>query len=252
MNATFKDKVVLVTGSSSGIGEGAVLFFAKQGAKVILASRNEQANFQLLNQIHNLGAEGIFIKTDVSKNEDVQKMIQQGVDQFGAIDIAINNAGIEGTPLNKTADYEETVWDEVMDVNLKGVWLSMKYEIPIMQKNGGGVIINISSLAGLKGGDAGVAYHASKFGVVGATKAAAAEYASDKIRINAICPAVIQTPMADRAFTDPNRRAAAEKMHPVGRFGRVEEVVGTIAWLASNESAFITGTAIPVDGGASC
>ena len=128
----------------------------------------------------------------------------------------------------------------------------MKYEIPVMQKFGGGVIVNISSLAGLKGGDAGVAYHASKFGVVGATKAAASEYAADKIRINAVCPAVIETPMAERAFTDPDRRANAEKMHRVGRFGKVSEVVGAIAWLASEEAAFITGTAIPVDGGASC
>ena len=128
----------------------------------------------------------------------------------------------------------------------------MKYEIPIMQKNGGGVVINISSLAGLKGGDAGVAYHASKFGVIGATKAAAMEYARENIRINAVCPAVIETPMADRAFSDPQRRANTEKMDPVGRFGKVSEVVGAIAWLASSESAFITGTAIPVDGGAGC
>lgn len=139
-----------------------------------------------------------------------------------------------------------------MDVNLKGVWLCMKHQIPVMQKNSGGAIINISSLAGLNGGDAGVAYHASKFGVIGATKAAAVEYAREKIRINAVCPAVIETPMAERAFTDPDRRASAAKMHPIGRFGTVNEVVATIAWLASADSAFITGTAIPVDGGASC
>ena len=153
-------------------------------------------------------------------------MITEAVDRFGTINIAVNNAGIEGTPLSKTADYEESVWDEVIAVNLKGVWLCMKYEIPVMQKFGRGVIVNISSLAGLKGGDAGVAYHASKFGVVGATKAAAPEYAADKIRINAVCPAVIETPMAERAFTDPDRRANAEKMHRVGRFGKVSEVVG--------------------------
>lgn len=252
MNSAFKDQVVLITGSSSGIGEGAALFFAKCGAKIVLASRNEQANNSLLQKINEFETQGIYIPTDVSSPHQVERMVQQAVDRFGTIDIAINSAGIEGTPLDKTADYSESVWDEVMNVNLKGVWLCMKYQIPVLLKNNGGVIINISSLAGLKGGDAGVAYHASKFGVVGATKAAAVEYAADKIRINAICPAVIQTPMADRAFTDSKRRASAEKMHPVGRFGKVSEVVGTIAWLASKDSEFITGTAIPVDGGASC
>ena len=250
MNSFFKNKVVLVTGSSSGIGKGAALYFAKNGAKLILASRNENANQELLKQINELGAEGIFVKTDVSKNEEVKNMVEKATDHFGTINIAVNNAGIEGTPLDKTADYQESIWDEVMGVNLKGVFLSMKYQIPVMQKNGGGAIVNISSLAGLRGGDAGVAYHASKFGVVGATKAAAVEYAQDKIRINAICPAVIQTPMADRAFTDPNRREKKKKMHPVGRFGKVEEVVNAIAWLTSENSEFITGAAIPVDGGA--
>lgn len=252
MDSPFKGRVVLITGSSSGIGEGAALYFAKCGSKIVLASRNETANNHLLKNIKEKGSEVIYVPTDVSSSSQVKKMVDLAVEHFGTIDIAINSAGVEGTPLDKTADYNESVWDEVMNINLKGVWLSMKYQIPVMQKNGGGVIINISSLAGLKGGDAGVAYHASKFGVVGATKAAAVEYAKDKIRINAICPAVIQTPMADRAFTDPDRRASAEKMHPVGRFGKVSEVVGTIAWLASKDSEFITGTAIPVDGGASC
>ena len=252
MDSPFKGRVVLITGSSSGIGEGAALYFAKCGSKIVLASRNETANNHLLKNIKEKGSEAIYVPTDVSSSSQVKKMVDLAVEHFGTIDIAINSAGIEGTPLDKTADYNESVWDEVMDINLKGVWLSMKYQIPVMQKNGGGVIINISSLAGLKGGDAGVAYHASKFGVVGATKAAAVEYAEDKIRINAICPAVIQTPMADRAFTDPDRRVSAEKMHPVGRFGKVSEVVGTIVWLASKDSEFITGTAIPVDGGASC
>jgi NAD(P)-dependent dehydrogenase (short-subunit alcohol dehydrogenase family) len=252
MNTEFKDKVVLITGSSSGIGEGAAIFFAESGAKVVLASRNETANQKLQKKINAIGEECSFIKTDVSNSQDVKKMIDHAVAQFGTIDIAVNSAGIEGTPLDKTAEYEESVWNEVMDVNLKGVWLSMKYEIPVMKKNGGGVIVNISSLAGLKGGDAGVAYHASKFGVVGATKAAAFEYAAENIRINAICPAVIDTPMADRAFTDPDRRANAEKMHLVGRFGKVAEVVNAIGWLSSENSAFVTGTAIPIDGGVSC
>lgn len=252
MNTNFTDQVVLVTGSSSGIGEGTVLYFADQGAKLVLASRNERANRILLEKVKAKGAEGIYLPTDVSKTADVEHLVKEAVGHFGRIDIAVNNAGIEGTPLDKTADYEEAMWDKVIDVNLKGVWLCMKYQIPVMLKQGGGAIINISSLAGIRGGDAGVAYHAAKFGVVGATKAAAKEYATKGIRVNAICPAVIETPMAERAFTDPVRKANVERLHPVGRFGRVDEVVGAIAWLASSSSGFITGTAIPVDGGASC
>ncbi|CAN0601183.1 unnamed protein product, partial [Ectocarpus sp. 12 AP-2014] len=163
---------------------------------------------------------------------------------------AVNNAGLEGTPDIKTADYDEQVWDQVIDINLKGVWLSMKYEIPELLKEGGGVIINISSLAGLQGGGAGIGYHASKFGVVGMTKATALEYAKDKLRVNAVCPAVIETPMAERAFDTDEKRKHAIDFHPVGRFGTVAEVVSTICWLASDEASFITGSAVAVDGGA--
>lgn len=249
MQSEFENKVVLITGSSSGIGKGTAEYFAEQGSKIILASRNEKRNKELLENIKSKGGQGIFIPTDVTNSQEVKSLIDRAVEEFGTIDIAVNNAGIEGTPLDKTAEYEESVWSEVLDINLTGVFLCMKYELPVMQKNGGGVIVNLSSMAGLRGGDAGIAYHASKFGVVGATKAAAFEYAGDQIRINAICPAVIETPMAERAFQDPDRRARAEKSHAVGRFGKVEEVVGTIAWLSSDRSAFITGTAIPVDGG---
>ncbi len=249
MATEFEGKVVLVTGSSSGIGKGVVEFFANQNSKLILASRNKESNQALLHEIKSLGADAIYVPTDVSSELEVKELIEKSLAAFGTIDIAVNNAGIEGTPMSKTPEYEENTWDQVMDVNLKGVFLCMKYQIPVMQKGGGGSIINISSMAGLKGGDAGIAYHASKFGVVGATKSAAFEFAAEGIRINAVCPAVIETPMADRAFQDPERRKRAENGHPVGRFGKVEEVVGTVAWLASENSAFITGTAIPVDGG---
>lgn len=252
MKNRFEGKVVLITGSSSGIGKGAALSFAESGAKVVLASRNEGANLEIQNKILNMGHQCAFVKTDVANAVDARRMVDYTIQRFGKLDIAINNAGIEGTPLDKTADYQEKIWDQVMDINLKGVWLSMKYEIPALLKNGGGCIINISSLAGLKGGDAGIAYHASKFGVVGATKAAAFEYAAQNIRINAVCPAVIETPMAERAFSYEDRRTRAKEMHPVGRFGKVSEVVHTLAWLADDDAAFITGTSIPVDGGVSC
>ncbi|WP_299549508.1 glucose 1-dehydrogenase [Seonamhaeicola sp.] len=245
-----KNKVVLITGTSTGIGRAAALAFAKKGAKLALVSRNKEKNNQLMGEIHASGGTSIFIPTDVSDLGNVKHAIAETLNRYGRLDIAINNAGIEGTPRVKAADYDIEVWDRLMDVNLKGVWLCIKYQLQTMMQNGGGRIINISSLAGLRGGDAGVAYHASKFGVIGLTKTIALEYADKNIRVNAICPAVIETPMAERAFSDPVRMKDAINMHPVGRFGRVNEVVGAIMWLASSDADFITGAAIPVDGGA--
>jgi|TARA_R110000737_G_scaffold347733_1_gene379977 NAD(P)-dependent dehydrogenase (short-subunit alcohol dehydrogenase family) len=250
MKDRFSDKVVLITGSSSGIGRGAALTFAAQGAKVVLASRSQDANQELLDEIKKNGGSAIFVKTDITKTEDIANMVKRTISEYGKLDIAVNNAGVEGTPNVKTADYDEQVWDQVIDINLKGVWLSMKYEIPELLKEGGGVIINISSLAGLQGGGAGIGYHASKFGVVGMTKATALEYAKDNLRVNAVCPAVIETPMAERAFDTDEKRNHAIDFHPVGRFGTVDEVVSTICWLASDEASFITGSAVAVDGGA--
>jgi NAD(P)-dependent dehydrogenase (short-subunit alcohol dehydrogenase family) len=249
-NKRFQDKIVLISGSSSGIGKEAALAFVEEGAKVILASRNVKSNEALVKQIENQGGEALFVASDFTRTEEIQKTVAAGIEHFGGLDIAINNAGIEGTTDIKTADYDEKVWDEVIALNLKGVWLSMKYQLPEMQKRGKGAIVNVASLAGLQAGGAGIGYHAAKFGVVGMTKATALEYAQDNIRVNAVCPAVIETPMADRAFDTTEKRNKAIAMHPVGRLGTAKEVVDAICWLVSDEASFITGTALAVDGGA--
>jgi NAD(P)-dependent dehydrogenase (short-subunit alcohol dehydrogenase family) len=186
----------------------------------------------------------------VSKAAEVQAMVAACISVYGGLDYAVNNAGVEGTPMVSTADYEEDVWDQVIDINLKGVWLCMKYEIPEMLKRGGGAIVNMSSVAGLIGGRIGVAYYASKHGVIGATKAAALEYATTGLRINAVCPAVIETPMIARATADNEELAEMFRTaHPVGRIGQPEEVASATLWLCSEGASFVTGHALPVDGG---
>ena len=250
MNQRFQNKVVLVSGTSSGIGEKVAITFAEQGAKIILSSRNADLNLDLVRRIKKNGGEALFIKADFSKSRDIQNVVKEGVKYFGGLDIAVNNAGIEGTPGVKTADYDESVWDDVIAINLKGVWISMKYQIPEMQKRGKGVIINVASLAGLQAGGAGIGYHAAKFGVVGMTKATALEYAKENIRVNSVCPAVIETPMADRAFNTEKKLKNAIAMHPLGRLGTAKEVANAVCWLASDEASFVTGTALAIDGGA--
>ena len=250
MNQRFQNKVVLVSGTSSGIGEKVALTFAKQGANIILSSRNADLNEDLVRKIKKSGGKALFIKADFSIPNDVQNVVKEGVKHFGGLDIAVNNAGIEGTPGVKTADYDESVWDDVIAINLKGVWISMKYQIPEMQKRGKGVIINVASLAGLRAGGAGIGYHAAKFGVVGMTKATALEYAKENIRVNSVCPAVIETPMADRAFNTEKKLENAIAMHPLGRLGTAKEVANAVCWLASDEASFVTGTALAIDGGA--
>lgn len=243
-------KVALVTGGSSGIGRAAAVAFARAGARVVVAARRRAEGEATVRMVEEAGSRGLFVPADVRHAAEVQKLVGACVEAFGGLDWAFNNAGIEGQAYVKTADYPEDVFREVIDVNLTGVFLSMKYEIPAMLARGGGAIVNMSSVAGLMGGVVGAAYHASKHGVVGLTKTAALDYARDGIRVNAVCPAVITTDMAKRLFLQ-DRELAKEIMaaHPVGRVGTVDEVAGAVVWLCSSQATFITGETLRIDGG---
>jgi NAD(P)-dependent dehydrogenase (short-subunit alcohol dehydrogenase family) len=250
MAGEFESKVAVVTGGNAGIGRAASLAFAAEGAKVMIAARRQSEGEETVAMIRDAGGEASFVKTDVSSSGDVEAMVRASVDTYGGLDYAFNNAGILGSSFVPTAEFDEQVWDSVIGVNLKGVWLSMKYQIPEMLKRGGGAIVNMSSVAGLMGGTLSVAYGASKHGVIGATKVAAKEYAGKGIRVNAVCPAVIKTQMADDAFLhDEDLSDAMTAMHPLGRIGTPDEVAAAVVWLCSDKASFVTGHALPVDGG---
>lgn len=247
MESTFTNKVVIVTGGASGIGRAAAIAFAKKGAKIVVADWTE--NQETVQLITASGGEAIFIKCDVSKAADVKAMVEKTVASFGRLDYAFNNAGIEGAAA-PTKDCTEENWDKTIGVNLKGIWLCMKYEIPEILKQGKGAIVNCASVAGLVGFGGLPAYVASKHGVVGLTKTAALECAQLGIRVNAVCPGVIQTPMIDR-LTGTNKEAIDQftKLEPVGRFGQPEEIANAVVWLCSDKASFVTGHAMAVDGG---
>ena len=205
---------------------------------------------KLVQEIKEAGGEAIFVQTDVSKAAQVQTLIEKTVEEYGRLDCAFNNAGIEGPHFVPLTDYSEEDWDQLMDINLKGVWLCMKYAIPHMLKQSKGAIVNMSSVTGLIGGRSGAPYCASKHGVIGLTKAVALEYATQGIRVNAVCPAVIQTEMAERLFfSDPEIAKRVPGLHPMGRAGTVEEVAEVVVWLCSDAASFVTGHALPIDGG---
>ena len=249
MKTSLQNKVAIITGGSSGMGRQTALLFAQRGAKVVIADINETGGTSVAEEIRTQGGDALFIPTDVSSHESVAAMVNATVDQYGRLDCAFNNAGIEGKS-TKLADCTEETWDRTIAVDLKGVWLCMKYEIPKMLESGGGSIVNTASVAGLGGAPGLPAYGAAKFGVVGLTKTAAVEYARKGIRVNAICPGVIRTPMVDRLFADnPKVQVAMEKAHPIGRIGEPQDIALGVAWLCSDESNFLTGQAIPFDGG---
>ena len=252
MTKRFESKVVLVTGGTSGLGRDAAVAFAREGAKVVFTGRRAEAAEEVIAAIRRDGGEAIFVRADISRAADVEASVQACVKTYGGLDCAFNNAGIDGTLMVPLADYQKEVWDQVIATNLTGTFLSMKHEIPEMLKRGGGSIVNMSAMAGLRSGRrTGAAYNASKHGIIGLTTTGAVEYAARGIRVNAVCPALIRTPMSEAVFLkDEAMVQKALQMYPLGRIGQPEEVTSLVLWLASSEAAFVTGAAIPIDGGA--
>jgi NAD(P)-dependent dehydrogenase (short-subunit alcohol dehydrogenase family) len=249
MATELRGKVGIVTGGTSGIGRDTAVLFAKAGAKVVVAGRREAEGKETIDLVHAAGGEGFFVKTDVSQAAEVDELVRKTVDKFGRLDIAFNNAGIEGS-LTPIAEQSEKDWDRTIDINLKGVWLCLKYEIQQMLKQGGrGAIVNMASVAGLIGSSGFATYCASKHGVMGLTKSAALETARNGIRINVVCPAVIETPMGERIFGGPEIRPYAVSLHPLGRFGKPMEIAEAVVWMCSDRASFMTGQSLVLDGG---
>jgi NAD(P)-dependent dehydrogenase (short-subunit alcohol dehydrogenase family) len=245
----FEGKVALVTGGGSGIGRATALAFAREGAKVVIGNRNVARGEETVAMIKQAGGTASFKRTDVLVTKDIEALVNHAVSEYGGLDLAFNNAGVEGdvAPL---VEQTEANYDAVMNVNVKGVWLSMKYEIPRMLERGGGAIVNCSSVAGLIGFPNLAIYMASKHAVIGLTKVAAIEYSAQGIRINAVNPAVIDTEMVDRLAEGLGmKKDDLVQFHPIGRLGRVEEVAEAVLWLCSGKSSFVTGHSLIVDGG---
>lgn len=250
MISSMKNQVALITGAASGIGRATALAFAREGARVVVSDVSSEGGLETVRLLEEQGARAKFVFCDVSKASEVAHLVQKTVEHFGRLDYAFNNAGIEGVS-NSTVDCTEDNWNRVIDINLKGVWLCMKYEIAqMMKQESGGAIVNCSSIAGVIGFPGIPAYTASKHGVMGLTKAAALEYVKSKIRVNVVCPGVIQTPMIDR-FTHGQADAVAQLVQgaPMGRMGTPEEIASAVVWLCSDGASYMTGQSMTIDGG---
>lgn len=243
----FEGKVALVTGGNSGIGKATALLFAQQGARVVIAARRVDEGEATVAEIRGNGGEAIFVQTDVSQAADAEAMVRKTVAEYGGLDCAFNNAGVSGGAL--LHEVTESDWDRMVAVNLKGVWLGMKYQIIQMLSQGGGAIVNDSSVAGLTGYVRSPHYAATKHGVIGLSKSAALQYLKKGVRINCVCPGMIMTPMIERAFAIPGVEEWFRSRLP-GREGNPDEVAQAVTWLCSDASSFVTGVALPVDGGA--
>jgi NAD(P)-dependent dehydrogenase (short-subunit alcohol dehydrogenase family) len=249
MKTDYKDKVAFITGAGSGIGRATALAFAREGSKVVIADYSEAGSQETLKQIKDSGGEAIITRCDVRSEEDIKRALDETIKAYGRLDFAFNNAGSE-QKAGAIADTSVDEWDRIMNINLRGVFLCMKYQLPLLLKQGGGVIVNTSSGAGVMGIKNGGAYTASKHGVIGLTKSAALDYAAFNIRVNAVCPGYIDTSMMDR-FTGATKEGREQVIseEPVGRMGRPEEIAATVLWLCSDLAAFVVGHALVVDGG---
>jgi NAD(P)-dependent dehydrogenase (short-subunit alcohol dehydrogenase family) len=244
----FDGKTALVTGGGSGIGQAACRLYAREGARVVVSDIDEKGGNETVAAIQSMNGDAIFVRADVSKPEDCEAMVAATLETFGRLDIAFNNAGIGGEA-NLTADYSIEGWQKVIDINLSGVFYCMKYEIPAMLTSGAGAIVNMASILGKVAFENSSAYVAAKHGVVGLTKNAAVEYAKQGLRINAVGPAFIRTPLIAGIEENEQARDLLVSLHPMGRLGEVDEVAEMVIWLSSEKASFVTGAYYPIDGG---
>ena len=244
---TLENKVAIITGAGYGIGKSTALLFAKEGAKVVVTDINEEHGNSVVKEIEANGGDAIFIKADTSKAEDSEMTVKKTIEKFGQLDIAVNNAGISG-PTEPIGEYSIKAWDKVISINLSGVFYGMRYQIPEMQKAGKGSIINVASILGQVGFANSSAYAAAKHGVVGLTKTAGLEYGKSGVRVNAVGPAFIETPLVKDSLSEDAYNSLAE-MHSMGRLGQPNEVAELFLWLASDKASFATGAYYPIDGG---
>ena len=249
MAGILDSKVSLVTGGGSGIGRASCLAFSREGAKVVVVDMSVEGGEESVSLIKEDGGDAIFVRTDVSKAVEVEAMVKAAAEAYGRLDYAFNNAGVVQTVNTSIVDCSEEDWDLSINVNLKGVWLCMKYEIPQMLKSGGGAVVNSSSILGIVAKDSSTAYTASKHGVVGLTKTAALQYAKENVRVNGVGPGYTRTPMIQERLDDPEWEATFTALHPLGRMGLPEDVAEAVIWLCSDKASFVTGHILMIDGG---